>query len=131
CAVDSLPSPRRRACGADDRGPFQRRPAHPGDRPGNRAGAGNSLTAVSPQSSSLRPAAGIGLLLLSTWALSGLDASGKWAMGLGVPLLVLSWVRYIVHLALVAALVLPLRGTRVMRSRRTRDQILRGMFMLL
>lgn len=40
------------------------------------------------------PIAGIVLLVFSTWALSGLDAGGKWVMGFDVPLLVLCWVRY-------------------------------------
>ncbi len=76
------------------------------------------------------PIAGIIALVLSTWALSGLDSSGKWVMGVGVPLLFLCWVRYVVHLALVLALVLPSRGLRALRSLRTRDQILRGAIML-
>ncbi|MEO8818951.1 MAG: DMT family transporter [Paralcaligenes sp.] len=76
------------------------------------------------------PVIGIIVLVLSTWALSGLDASGKWVMGVGVPLLFLCWVRYVVHLALVLALVLPSRGLRALRSLRTRDQILRGSIML-
>lgn len=77
-----------------------------------------------------RPIVGISLLIISAWALSCLDASGKWVMSAGAPLLVVCWVRYVVHLGLVAALVLPVRGARVLRSLRMRDQILRGVFML-
>lgn len=77
-----------------------------------------------------RPILGIVLLVLSMWTLSCLDASGKWVMSAGVPLLFLSWVRYTVHLVLVLALVLPIRGTRILRSVRPREQILRGVFML-
>jgi hypothetical protein len=73
---------------------------------------------------------GIVLLVLSMWTLSCLDASGKWVMSAGVPLLFLSWVRYTVHLVLVLALVLPIRGTGILRSVRPREQILRGVFML-
>ncbi len=82
------------------------------------------------KSGAASPIAGIVALVLSTWALSGLDSSGKWVMGVGVPLLFLCWVRYVVHLALVLALVLPSRGLRALRSLRMRDQILRGSIML-
>lgn len=75
--------------------------------------------------------AGIITLILSSWALSGLDAAGKWVMGAGVSLWVLSWVRYAVHLVLVTSIVLPLRGPRVVRSVRPRAQLLRGGVMLL
>lgn len=65
------------------------------------------------------------------WTLSCLDATGKWLMAAGLPLLVLSWVRYAVHLLLVLALVLPLRGPGVLRSKRPREQVLRGVAMLM
>src|SRR3546814_3707105 len=42
----------------------------------------------------------------------------------------LCWVRYVVHLLLVLALVLPAKGPRVLRSLRTRNQVLRGVCML-
>ncbi|WP_251865541.1 DMT family transporter [Achromobacter sp. Marseille-Q4962] len=74
---------------------------------------------------------GILLLVLSMWTLSCLDASGKWVMSAGVPLLVLSWFRYAVHLVLVLALVLPSRGLRVLRSKGPREQIVRGCSMFL
>ncbi|HZH56799.1 MAG TPA: DMT family transporter [Burkholderiaceae bacterium] len=79
----------------------------------------------------VRPLAGIVTLILSTWALSTLDASGKWVMGAGVSLWVLSWVRYSVHLLLVLGLVLPVRGPSVLRSVRPRAQLMRGGIMLL
>src|SRR5690606_14150044 len=79
---------------------------------------------------STRPVAGIVLLILSTVALSCLDASGKWVMAVGVPLWFLCWVRYVVHLALVLGLVLPRRGLSILRSTRPREQFLRGAAML-
>lgn len=79
----------------------------------------------------VQPVAGIATLILSSWALSGLDASGKWVMAAGVSLWVLCWVRYSVHLLLVLALVLPLRGRRALRSVRPGAQLLRGSVMLL
>lgn len=92
---------------------------------------------VSPASASTpaygvtRPVAGITVLILSTWALSTLDASGKWVMNAGVSLLMLCWVRYVLHLVLVLALVLPTRGISVLRTIRPRAQIVRGSVMLL
>src|SRR5690606_11930651 len=84
-----------------------------------------------PVTPGIRPMAGIITLIFSTWALSGLDAAGKWVMGAGVTLWVLCWVRYGVHLLLVLSLVLPVRGTRVLRSVRPGAQLLRGGVMLL
>jgi drug/metabolite transporter (DMT)-like permease len=89
------------------------------------------LSVSTPAYGSARPIAGIVVLVLSSWALSTLDASGKWVMGAGVPLLVLCWVRYVVHLLLVLGLVLPLRGRKVLRSVRPSAQIARGSVMLL
>lgn len=86
---------------------------------------------AAPAYGATHPIAGIVLLVLSAWALSGLDASGKWVMGAGVSLLMLCWVRYVVHLLLVLGLVLPTRGARVLRSVRPRAQLLRGSVMLL
>ncbi|HWL27682.1 MAG TPA: DMT family transporter, partial [Burkholderiaceae bacterium] len=61
---------------------------------------------------------------------SGLDASGKWVMGAGVSLLILCWVRYIMHLLLVLLLVLPVRGTAALKSIRPKAQLARGSVML-
>jgi len=77
------------------------------------------------------PMIGVLLLVLSMWTLSCLDASGKWVMNAAVPLLVLSWFRYTVHLVLVLALVLPARGLRVLRSNKPREQLIRGGSMFL
>ena len=79
----------------------------------------------------VRPVAGILTLILSSWALSGLDASGKWVMAAGVPLWVLCWVRYSVHLVLVLGVTLPVKGPRVLRSVRPGAQIVRASVMLL
>ncbi len=77
-----------------------------------------------------RPMTGISLLVLSLFTLSCLDGSGKWLMAAGVPLLILSWVRYAMHLVLVLALLVPRRGWRVVRSVSPRDQMMRGGAML-
>ncbi|CAM3411261.1 EamA domain-containing protein [Bordetella sputigena] len=90
----------------------------------------DARTAAAPLSSSTQPLLGIGLLLLSMWVLSTLDASGKWVMAAGVPMLLLSWVRYAAHLAVALALIVPVRGWRILASRRPREQVLRGGAML-
>ena len=48
----------------------------------------------------------------------------QWVMNAGVPLLLLSWFRYAVHLVLVLALVLPARGWAC--CARAREQLVRG-----
>lgn len=90
----------------------------------------SSVSASAPAYGATRPLAGISCLVLSAWALSTLDASGKWVMGVGVSLFMLCWVRYMVHLVLVLGLVLPSRGLAVFRSRRPKAQIARGSVML-
>lgn len=76
------------------------------------------------------PIAGIALLILSTMALSSLDASGKWVMAAGLSLFFMVWVRYVLHLILVMSLVIPVRGWAVFRAKRPRMQFLRGVVML-
>jgi len=77
-----------------------------------------------------RPIVGVLLLILSTWALSCLDASGKWVMAAGVPMLVLSWIRYLVHTIVVFALIVPMKGVRILHSHVPKAQTIRGMIML-
>lgn len=68
--------------------------------------------------------AGIALLLLSSWALTTLDTSGKWIMGFGLPLTFLCWIRFLVHFSLVVTLV---RNGRLRTlPKRPYAQILRG-----
>ena len=98
----------------------------PDSRPSGAASAANTIAALG-----VKPLAGIVTLIFSTWFLSGLDAAGKWVMAAGVSLWVFCWVRYVVHLLFVLVLVLPLHGTRVLRSVRPRAQLVRGAAMLL
>lgn len=80
--------------------------------------------------SSHRPFIGIAVLILSTWALSSLDAGGKWLMQFGLSLAVLSWVRYLVHAVLVLSFTLPNRGLSIFKSKQMTFQILRGALVL-
>ncbi|CAN7644803.1 DMT family transporter [Pseudorhodoferax sp. LjRoot39] len=73
---------------------------------------------------------GILLHVLGLWVLSGLDASGKYLALLGVPVLLVAWVRYAVHTALSSAILLPRRGLGLLRTRSLRGQLLRGVLMI-
>lgn len=77
------------------------------------------------------PITGILILVLSSWALSTLDASGKWVMAAGISLFFMVWVRYIVHLILVMTIVVPFKGWRVFKAKQPGMQLLRGVVMLL
>ncbi|SPU50998.1 DMT family transporter [Bordetella trematum] len=90
----------------------------------------NPVPGIAPAAAAGKPLLGILLLILSVTTLSCLDGSGKWVMSAGVPLLILCWVRYVVHTGLVLGLVLPARGRSVLRARLPRDQLLRGAAML-
>src|SRR5690625_1811598 len=77
------------------------------------------------------PIAGILILVLSTWALSTLDASGKWVMAAGLSLFFMVWVRYLLHWILVVCFVVPITGWGIFRAKQPRMQIIRGVVMLL
>lgn len=73
---------------------------------------------------------GVLLHVLGLWTLSCLDASGKYLALLGVPVLLVAWVRYAVHTALSSAILLPRRGLGLLRTRSLRGQLLRGALMI-
>lgn len=84
-----------------------------------------------PKSAALKPPVyGILILFASTWALSALDTSGKWAIAAGASLLLMCWVRYMVHVCLVLAFVMPHRGCTIFRAKRPKAQLVRGLIML-
>jgi len=106
-------------------------PAAPAARPP----LASAQSAAATRDAAPRPAPGsilfgIVLLVVSLSILTLLDAGGKWVMMAGVPLVVLCWVRYAVHLALALAVILPARGPRILRSRRPSAQITRGTCMV-
>lgn len=74
---------------------------------------------------------GIALHVLGLWILSGLDASGKYLALVGVPVLLVAWVRYAVHTLLSSAILLPRRGRALLRTHSLRGQLLRGALMIL
>ncbi|MFI5445567.1 DMT family transporter [Polaromonas sp. UC242_47] len=73
---------------------------------------------------------GILLHIAGLWLLSTLDASGKWLVMAGVPVLMLSWVRYSVHTALMTAVVLPSRGLAIFKTQSLARQMVRGVLMI-
>ncbi len=73
---------------------------------------------------------GILLHIAGLWLLSGLDASGKWLVMAGVPVLMVAWVRYAVHIALMTAVVLPSRGKAIFKTQSLPRQLLRGLLMI-
>lgn len=73
---------------------------------------------------------GILLHIAGLWLLSTLDASGKWLVLAGVPVLMVAWVRYAVHTALMTAVVLPSRGKAIFQTRSLPRQLLRGLLMI-
>lgn len=70
--------------------------------------------------------AGVAILLLSLTVLSVLDASGKWMLGAGVSLLVVTWFRYVVHFLLIFALLASRKELRLFKSVSLKFQVLRG-----
>ncbi|HUH40245.1 MAG TPA: DMT family transporter [Castellaniella sp.] len=76
------------------------------------------------------PLVGISLVVLASWSLSGLDTSGKWIMGAGLPLAFLCWVRFFVHTLLVLALIRPSGLRAALRPNRPYAQLLRGVVMV-
>lgn len=83
-----------------------------------------------PTASVSSPLPGIISLLVAMSVLSMLDATGKWLMSVGVPLLLLCWVRYSVHLILITSLVIPAKGWQILKTKKPVEQLLRGVFML-
>lgn len=74
---------------------------------------------------------GILLHVAGLWTLSTLDASAKWLVLAGVPVLMVTWVRYLMHTALMTAVVLPSRGSAIFKTRSLARQLTRGLLMVL
>lgn len=73
---------------------------------------------------------GILFHIAGLWLLSTLDASGKWLVLAGVPVLMVSWTRYAVHTVLMTAIVLPQRGKAIFKTQSLSRQLLRGFLMI-
>ena len=73
---------------------------------------------------------GIALHVCGLWILSGLDASGKLLVMAGVPLLMLSWFRYVGHVVLMGIFVLPSRGRSLFKTQSLARQMQRSVLMI-
>lgn len=74
---------------------------------------------------------GILLHVAGLWTLSTLDASAKWLVLAGMPVLMVTLVRYLMHVLLMAAVVLPSQGGALFRTRSLPRQLVRGLLMVL
>lgn len=95
------------------------------NRPAFRAGLGNKPLIIG------RVLPGILLHVAGLWLLSTLDASGKLLVMAGVPVLVVTWFRYVVHTAMMSAVLLPRRGKALLHTKSLPRQLLRGLLMIL
>jgi drug/metabolite transporter (DMT)-like permease len=76
------------------------------------------------------PLAGIALVLGACACFSALDTTTKFVSA-SVPLLMALWFRYAFQAVATAAVVLPARGLRVLRTRHLPFQVLRGVLLLI
>lgn len=93
-----------------------------------RSDARPAATGVAPIED--RRLAGIGLVLIAFLVFTGIDISAKWLVIHGVPPLEAVFVRYLVHFALVAGLLMPRYGIVILRSHNPRLELLRGLILL-
>ncbi len=73
---------------------------------------------------------GVLLHVAGLWMLSTLDATGKWLVMGGVSVLMVAWFRYVVHVALMTAIIVPKRGKAIWRTHSLRWQLVRGVCMI-
>ncbi|NBS96579.1 MAG: DMT family transporter, partial [Betaproteobacteria bacterium] len=74
---------------------------------------------------------GIAQLFCALSVLSLLDVTGKKMIGIGVPVLMVGWFRYLSHLLLFCAVALPLRGRRLFLTQSLPRQATRGVLVAL
>lgn len=74
---------------------------------------------------------GILLHVAGLWTLSTLDASAKWLVLAGVPVLMVTLVRYVMHVLLMTAVVLPSQGKALFKTQSLSRQLVRGVLMVL
>jgi drug/metabolite transporter (DMT)-like permease len=68
---------------------------------------------------------GIGLVSLTYVIFTLLDGSAKWLVAT-VPVIVVVWLRFLIHALLASALLLPLKGKALLRTRHLRWHLVRG-----
>jgi drug/metabolite transporter (DMT)-like permease len=70
--------------------------------------------------------AGIGLVSVTYMLFTLLDGSAKWLVA-SVPVIVVVWLRFALHVAIASALFFPLRGIALVRTRHLRWHLLRAL----
>ena len=74
---------------------------------------------------------GIGLVSLAYVTFSLLDGSAKWLVA-GMPVIMVVWLRFAIHVVVAGAVLFPLRGISLVATKHLRWHLLRGlMFMLM
>ena len=69
---------------------------------------------------------GIGIISLTYLLFTLLDGSAKWLVQ-SVPVLVVVWLRFLTHTLIASALLLPMRGRALVRTRHLRWHLVRGL----
>jgi drug/metabolite transporter (DMT)-like permease len=69
---------------------------------------------------------GIGLVSLTYVCFTLLDGSAKWLVG-SLPVVVVVWLRFLTHALIGSALMFPIRGLALVRTRHLRWHLLRGL----
>ncbi|UCE30581.1 MAG: DMT family transporter [Burkholderiales bacterium] len=76
------------------------------------------------------PLAGVAYLIAASFTLSVMDATARYLVLAGVPVLMLAWIRYTVHVTLLTAYALPRGGAILYRSAVPGLQLLRGVLLI-
>ena len=72
---------------------------------------------------------GIGLVSGAYLLFSALDGSAKWLVG-SLPVIVVVWLRFLIHVIVAGAVFFPLRGLDLFRTRHLRLHVLRGLMVI-
>jgi drug/metabolite transporter (DMT)-like permease len=74
---------------------------------------------------------GIAMMMLACLLFTGIDTCAKWLVLAGVPPMTVVFVRYFVHMFMVAALFLPSQGGRMFSTKKPGLEIARGLALLI
>jgi drug/metabolite transporter (DMT)-like permease len=72
---------------------------------------------------------GIGLVSLAYVSFSLLDGSAKWLVG-SLPVIMVVWLRFAIHVAVAGAALFPLRGLSLIRTNHLRWHLVRGLMFM-
>src|SRR5471032_2642092 len=86
-------------------------------------------TVITPLSGVNKPLKGIAFIVMATFLFSSHDTLSKYLSGI-YPIIMVVWVRYVVHTLLMACIFMPSAGLRVLRTKRPGLQALRAACLL-